>query len=350
MLSLGIAGLVRIVVRRRGWMDRPGGHKAHERPVALGGGIAVFLAFALPILAGLVAARLLVNAEPISWVPQVITHHLPGLIGKTTICLGLLGGALVLHVVGLIDDIRGLPAWVRLIVQFVVASGVVWGLGIRLTLYLPAFPAGVLSVFWLVGLINAFNLLDNMDGLSGGVGLICAGLFLWSAACAGQLFVASWLLVTMGAILGFLVYNVPPASIFMGDAGSTVVGYLLGVGSLLTTYYFANGERHFFAVFVPLVVMAIPLYDLISVVLIRVSEGRSPFRADTRHFSHRLVARGMTRRTAVFTIWLATGCTGLAATFLPGADLLGTILIFIQTIFILLIIALLEWSGGKEEK
>jgi UDP-GlcNAc:undecaprenyl-phosphate GlcNAc-1-phosphate transferase len=184
-----------------------------------------------------------------------------------------------------------------------------------------------------------------MDGLCAGVAAIAGAALLAAAAGMGQLFVPAWLCVIIGALLGFLVHNFPPASIFMGDAGSLVVGYMLAVLSCLTT--FTTGRQDtvelLYGVLAPVLMMAIPLYDTLSVLIIRIAEGRNPMIGDTRHFSHRLQRRGMSKRTTVLTIYLCTASTAIAASLLPHMQTAAAaVMIVAQVVSILLIIALLE--------
>jgi UDP-GlcNAc:undecaprenyl-phosphate GlcNAc-1-phosphate transferase len=190
--------------------------------------------------------------------------------------------------------------------------------------------------------------MDNMDGLAAGVAAICAAALLAAAASLGQLFVSAWLCLLLGALLGFLPYNFPPAKVFMGDAGSLVIGYLLGVVSCLTTYVPPGATYYLYGIFVPVVLMAVPLYDAASVILLRLHEGRSPMIGDRHHFSHRLLRRGMKVRAAVGTIYLCTAGTAISASLLPHvADRIGAILVFAQVLIILMTIALLEWGESK---
>ncbi|MFN9715938.1 MAG: MraY family glycosyltransferase, partial [Planctomycetota bacterium] len=205
-----------------------------------------------------------------------------------------------------------------------------------------------LSVFWIVMLINAFNMLDNMDALSGGVAsIICAMLSVMllstpeSTVGQPQLFVAAMMLTMLGGLLGFLKHNWPPAKIFMGDAGSYLVGYWIAVGTLLSTYPGAKGATPH-AVLAPLCLLAIPLYDMASVIWIRLREGRSPFQADKKHFSHRLVELGMSKVQAVATIYLATLTCSLGALILPRTDLIGAGIVLAIVFAMLVLIAVLE--------
>jgi len=153
--------------------------------------------------------------------------------------------------------------------------------------------------------------------------------------------------VLSGALCGFLLFNFHPARIFMGDAGSLVVGYTLGVLTVLTTYYDPAQGLTPLGVVVPLVVLAVPLYDMISVVIHRVRLGLSPLRGDRRHFSHRLVAKGMSTRGAVLTIYLATAATGLSAVVLPRVDWPSAALLLGQCLCVVVMIAVLEHMPGK---
>jgi UDP-GlcNAc:undecaprenyl-phosphate GlcNAc-1-phosphate transferase len=195
---------------------------------------------------------------------------------------------------------------------------------------------------WIVLIVNAFNFLDNMDGLSAGIAVITSSILFTAAALNGQVFIGAMALIFIGTLLGFLVFNFPPAKIFMGDAGSLVVGFFVALLSLRTTYYNQAQSGQWYSVFVPLIVMAVPLYDFISVTLLRVCQGKSPFVGDTQHFSHRIKKRGLTDTQTVLTLYLATLCTGLSATFLYQVNLAGVVLIFAQTVMILFIIAIFE--------
>jgi UDP-GlcNAc:undecaprenyl-phosphate GlcNAc-1-phosphate transferase len=184
-----------------------------------------------------------------------------------------------------------------------------------------------------------------MDGLSAGVAAVCTTAFLVTALSIGQWFVAGTLAIFLGSLLGFLVWNFAPARIFMGDSGSLVVGFVLGVLTVRTTFL-PPGESWaagWYAVFAPVIVLAVPLYDLVVVSLIRLSRGDSPFKGDTNHFSHRLVARGMSRRTAVLCIYLVTAATSIAAILLPQVRSgFGAMLILLQTALVLGVVLLLE--------
>ncbi|NLU19485.1 MAG: undecaprenyl/decaprenyl-phosphate alpha-N-acetylglucosaminyl 1-phosphate transferase [Phycisphaerae bacterium] len=349
LISLTLTPLVRRWALKRGFVDRPGAgtHKQHARAVPFGGGIAITLAVLLPMVGVLLGAMLLAGwgAERLPW----LTEHLPlwpywagGVIRKAPEALAIIAGALVMHLMGIIDDHRPLSPWFKLIVQTAVALLIAAGAGIRSAEFLGPIPSIVITTLWIVALTNAFNFMDNMDGLSAGVAALTATILAISAFQAGQVFVPCVLLLLAGAALGFLVYNFPPASVFMGDAGSLVIGFLLAVCTVLTTFKNVEQQVRPFGIVVPLLVFAVPLYDQASVIIRRLRLGVSPFRSDRRHFSHRLVKLGLSPTAAVLTIYLATLATALPAILVPSLSWGEAVLIFGQCVCVVVIIAILE--------
>jgi len=256
----------------------------------------------------------------------------------------------VLFVLGLWDDKKHLGPFFKLAVQFAVAIIAAAVADVRVEFFVESkIITTLLSAVWIVLIINAFNFLDNMDGLAAGIAVIASCILFTAAALSGQVFVGGLAIVFIGTLLGFLVFNFPPAKIFMGDAGSLVVGFFVALLTLRTTYYQEAQSGQWYSVFMPLVVMAVPLYDFISVTFLRISQGKSPFVGDTQHFSHRLKKHGLTDTQTVLTLYLATLCTGLGATFLYQVNLAGAILIFSQTFMILAIIAVFETTAGNDK-
>jgi UDP-GlcNAc:undecaprenyl-phosphate GlcNAc-1-phosphate transferase len=349
-LSALATSAARVAAFRLNMLDVPGRHKLHARPTPLLGGSAILAAVLVPSVLVLALASIWADAGVPDWLPlpASVTVHVPGAAAKAPQALGILLGAFLLHVMGLIDDRRSLGPWPKLGAELAVAAGVVLLCDVRVLTVVGEPFSAIVSVVWLVAVINAFNFLDNMDGLSAGVALICGVALLAAAANLGQVFVAAWLCLLVGALAGFLPYNFPPASIFMGDGGSLVVGYLLGVISCLATYVRPGEPTYAYGIFVPVVALAVPLYDMVSVVLLRIRERHNPMVGDRRHFSHRLLRRGMRVRTAVLTVYLCTVATAIGASLLPyvcGAT--GAVLVFAQTLAILLLIALLEAGGSR---
>jgi UDP-GlcNAc:undecaprenyl-phosphate GlcNAc-1-phosphate transferase len=352
-----IAAATLFLVRRRaeawGLVDKPGHRKVHAVPTPLGGGIGIWLGVVAVFALGTLLVVVARNSEVAgAWLPAAVQPHLAGLWSRAGQLWLLLGAGSLLAALGLVDDIHGLAWQVRLGCQFLMAAAVVFLLGYELTAFIPLpLVTRALSVLWIVAMINAFNMLDNMDGLSGGVAaIICAvlgGVMLLSpdpGADQGQLFVAALLFVIFGALLGFLWHNRPPAKIFMGDAGSYFVGFLVAVATLLATYAgYQQARPH--AVLAPLCVMAVPLYDMTTVLWIRIREGRSPFEGDQSHFSHRLVDLGMTKPRAVLTIYLLTLVCGLAALILGRVDIWAAGLVLGIVLCMLALVNLLERTG-----
>jgi UDP-GlcNAc:undecaprenyl-phosphate GlcNAc-1-phosphate transferase len=265
----------------------------------------------------------------------------------------LLGLASIVMFMGLVDDRRGLSYVLRLVVQMALVLVLVWQ-GVRFTLFPPlsnVWISSVITVGWVVGLTNAFNFLDNMDGLSGGVAWISSALFCVLMGLTGNYFVAGFLLAMMGSLSGFLWFNWSPASIFMGDAGSNFVGFMIGVITVVSTFTRPGLPAPEFTIAAPLCVLAVPLYDSITVILIRLRAGRSPFLPDKNHFSHRLVALGMAPKQAVLTIYLVTLATGLGAFLLyPLSDMVPGLtagVVLLQVTCLLGVVAVLEAAGRK---
>lgn len=352
--ALLVSSLLTPVVRRwalkRDFVDRPSGeagHKQHVRITALGGGIAITVAVLAPIAFALVVAALIRQVSPdrlgeLNAMLPPLYDWAGGVVMKTPQALAILAGALVMHLTGIVDDHRPLSASTKLIVQLAVALTLTGIFGIRSAEALGPVPAVLLTSLWIVGLTNAFNFMDNIDGLTAGVAALTAVMMALAGMRGGQIFVPCLFLLLAGAAVGFLIYNFPPAKIFMGDAGSLVIGYLLAVFTVLTTFYDPDALRRPAGVLVPLVVFAIPIYDMISVIVYRLSIGVSIFRGDRRHFSHRLMNLGKSTRVAVLTIYLATLATALPAILLPSVNWSDAALILGQCICVISIIAILE--------
>jgi UDP-GlcNAc:undecaprenyl-phosphate/decaprenyl-phosphate GlcNAc-1-phosphate transferase len=346
---MALCFLARRHAPRWGFVDRPGGHKGHRVPTPLGGGVAIWLSIVTILAVGLVAIRVVGPDE----LPASLARHVGGVYARSGELAVMLALASVIMVMGLVDDLKNLDWRLRLGIQFACAIGLAAS-GMRVTLFGPfAHPllGGAVTVLWIVGLTNAFNMLDNMDGLAASVGLIAAALFCGAQAAAGSLFAPAVLLVVVGALAGFLVHNHAPARLFMGDSGSNFLGFLLGALTVVGTFTrdTLGGGYSPYGVLAPLLVMAVPLYDMVSVILIRLSEGRSPFIGDRRHFSHRLVARGLTPAQAVWTIDLVTLAGGLGALLLYRLDGAGACVVMAQTCCLLGVVAILELSANRSE-
>jgi UDP-GlcNAc:undecaprenyl-phosphate GlcNAc-1-phosphate transferase len=372
--SMAVCFAAAFAVRRWGppfgLVDRPGHRKIHAAPMPTGGGLAIWLGIVLPLAVGQVVLWGLAGGvlpSPPAPLPQAgegsmlplpafIATHVSGLLHQSVKLWELLAGGTLLMLLGLADDLWKLDWRLRLGVQTALAATMVsldehW----RMTLFLDApWFTGALSVLWIVGLINSFNMLDNMDGLSAGVAAIAAAMFAAMMLLTPrpdnhqpQIFTAGLLLVLVGSLVGFLWHNRPPARLFMGDAGSYLVGYMLAMATLTGT--FAGGDLPKHATLGPLCVLAVPLYDTATVVFIRLRQGRSPFVGDKSHFSHRLVELGLTKSKAVLTIYLATATCGFGALLLHQiANLAGAVIIFLMVACTLALVAILETAGRRK--
>lgn len=369
LLSLPGSYLARALGRRLNALDSPGvaGQvKAERRRVPNTGGIAVFWSFALPVLAALASAHMF-TPERLEGLLPAAAPFLGGVREQTPLALVLLGCLFGLHLMGVIDDRRPLGPYVKLAAMFGLSAIVVLGGETRLLTMLDAYAGGawlsiLVTILWFVVVTNAMNFMDNMDGLSAGVGAIASGLFLAAALVNGQWFVGACLALLLGALLGFLHFNFPRrggATLFLGDGGSLVIGFLLAFLTTRTTFVQSGGDLSspfgepqvaaagpWYALLMPLFVLAIPLYDFASVVLIRLAQGKSPFVGDLQHFSHRLVRHGLSRRAAVVVIYGFTAITGIGGISLASLAPWQAVLAGVQVLLILLVLAVFEWTSA----
>ncbi|MBI3319041.1 MAG: hypothetical protein HYZ89_00410 [Candidatus Omnitrophica bacterium] len=279
-LTFLLTPLVRSAAVRGGWIARPSGDRWGRRVVARLGGVAMFLGF--------VAAVIL-------WVP----------LGPQV--NSLLIGAVLVFALGLVDDLHRMPAYTKLVAQLLIGCIVVFG-GIRITLIRQAWLSIPGSVLWFVLIINAFNLLDNMDGLAAGAGAIAAGFCALHGILAGQWLVTTLATIVSGICVGFLCYNFPPAKIFMGDAGSHLLGLSLAVLALMGSWLHSTELLSVLAV--PTLVLAVPIFDTCFVTIQRLVHWQNPFVGGTDHVSHRLAILGLSTRQTVVVLYGVSACLG----------------------------------------
>lgn len=284
-------------------VDDPGQRKIHDQPVPLAGGFAVLTGILCPIVLGAVCIQLkLVKISSASVLAYGLERR--GLELVTIAC-----GAIAITLLGWLDDKHELKPLPKFIGQFLIAL-LVAVVCKRITLFVHSeIFSYVITILWLLTIINAFNFLDNMNGLCAGVGAIGAFYFGLIAGANGEYLVATIEFMICGALLGFLPWNFPNARAFLGDAGSHLVGYLLAVMAILPHFY-SKQNPHPLAVLSPLLVLAVPLADLARVVIIRTMNGKPFWIGDTNHISHWLVRRGLSRTQAVLAIWLAAVMVG----------------------------------------
>jgi len=359
-LALPLAWFIRGVSRRMGALDTEaiiGQVKAARRTVPNTGGVAIALTFLLPLTFLAVGSPLL---EQAAWLPEGVRAHLPGMMMRRADLLWLLGCVAAIHLLGLIDDRKPLGPLVKLLCMLGLAAAVAYGTETRTLTLLDSHVGGtwlslLVTTLWIAVVTNALNFMDNSDGLSAGVGVIVAGCLLAAALSTGQWFVAACLALLIGGMLGFLVFNFPPASLFMGDSGSLVIGFVLAFLSIRVTYVqpiadpnLALAPLH--AALTPLVVLAVPIYDFLSVTIIRLRSGRSPFAGDLNHLSHRLKRRGLSPREMLMAVYGFTAVTALGGISLMHTTRSGALTIGIQTVLLLAVIALLEFTAGPPSR
>jgi UDP-GlcNAc:undecaprenyl-phosphate GlcNAc-1-phosphate transferase len=303
-LAVSATPIVKRLAVRLGLVDRPAARKMHTRPVPLMGGIAIYLAF-------------------------VVTLALLGDRSYVRETIGIFLGATLCSLVGLWDDRKALPALLKLAMQGLAAALMIAS-GVQVQLRVPAAVNIGLTLLWVVGITNAMNLLDNMDGLTAGVGVTASAFFLLLAAMNRQYLVGALAASMLGACIGFLVYNVNPASIFMGDSGALFIGFMLAAVGIKLRF---PGNVNFVTWMVPVMVLGIPVFDTALVTFSRLRRRLNPLTTPGKdHLSHRLVKLGYTPRESVLSIHLACCALGvigiyvMQATVVEGYALGGVVL------------------------
>jgi UDP-GlcNAc:undecaprenyl-phosphate GlcNAc-1-phosphate transferase len=297
LISLAATPFVRLIAIRKEWVARPRQDRWHKQTTALFGGIAIFIGIAVPLG--------FVSDYHSLWQKMVASGgngQLP------SIAAIILGGATLLFFLGLADDFLNLKPQNKLIGQIIVASAVAF-LGFRLGWFTSLTLDTMVTLVWIVGITNAFNLLDNMDGLCAGVAMVAA-LSLAVLYVGYDTMAFSVALIIAGSCGAFLVYNFNPASIFMGDCGSLVIGFAVAVLSLYHGEFAAGSRLSAFAV--PLLILMVPLLDTTLVTIIRLLSGRKASTGGRDHTSHRLVLMGLSEKSAVMFLYGIGAVSGIA--------------------------------------
>ena len=284
ILALVLTPLVRLLARRIGMVAKPKTDRWHKKPTAMLGGVAIWLSVVISYFA-------FVPRTPYGWVVLVASTFL--------------------FLVGLVDDFLHTKPYQKLIGQVMGSAFVIYyGLSLPWTGYSEINVA--ITIFWLIGVTNAVNLLDNMDGLATGIAVIASGFLALSFLSTGQVTEALTLMTFAGALLGFLVYNSHPASIFMGDSGSMFIGFFLASAALVNVS--GGRSRSLLPVLaVPILVLFIPIFDTTFVTILRKFSGRAASQGGRDHTSHRLVALGMSERHAVWMLYGFAALSGVLA-------------------------------------
>lgn len=302
LLSIGMTLLVRNLAHRFGYVAKPKSDRWHKRPTAMYGGVAIFL--------------------------STITLYLV-LVPKTFESNVIIAGSTFLFLVGLIDDLLNIKPYQKLIGQLFGAALIVgFGLELPLTGY-ELLDTGI-TVFWLIGITNAVNLLDNMDGLAAGIAAIASLVLAYGFAVNGQMPELILTSVFIGALIGFLVFNFNPASIFMGDCGSMFIGFLIA-SSVMLSQTGGRSRSVLTILAVPVLILFVPIFDTTLVTIIRKLWGRKASTGGRDHTSHRLVALGLSERSAVLMIYgfaAAAGVLAVVVNSLEAAQSFAMIAIF----------------------
>lgn len=282
---------IRMIAFKLDYIDHPENNKVHAHPTPLLGGVAIFTAFLITVIAN-----------------YQIVANLP--------IIPILSGTFILLIIGLIDDRMGMMPNFKLLGQFLAAMIVIKA-GLRIQFLHNYYLNVIVTYIWIVGMTNAFNLLDNMNGLSAGIAAIAAIFFSIISYMNGQIFLSAICLALAGSALGFLKHNFPKANIFMGDAGSLILGYLLAVIAIIgswKTYILTTSLA------IPILVLGYPIFDTILVSAMRVLERRSIFQGGKDHSSHRLALLGFKRYKTVLIVYVICIFLGSAAIVITNSN------------------------------
>ena len=343
IVTLCMTPLFQRLAEITGFMDKPAGegHKGHRKAIPLLGGAAMFCSWVLLIIVSWIAVKTM-SADGMF---SSIAGNLSGIKLVSTrlliICLGALGATAL----GLLDDRFGMSAIVKFSGQFVIAALVVIFGKVQITAFFtnPVIISAI-SIGWFMLLMNAVNFFDNMDGLAVGTVTIAMGLFAVVASINQQFFVATLASLTCGVGVGFWFFNHSPATIFMGDSGSHLLGYLTAVISSSVTFYSTKESNSLFSILVPLFILAVPLFDTLAVVVIRLRAGKPIYIGDHNHISHRFVKMGMNRKRAVFMVHLLALLLGLSVMPILWGDFKIALICVIQAALLLILISSLQFA------
>lgn len=312
-------------------LDLPGTRNIHSKPIPRIGGVAIITSTLFPVLSVFLLQNT-IGAAFRSILPKVIV---------------LLSCSTFAFVVGLIDDVRGLPARIKLLAE-VAAALIVCAVGVRImsvaiagwfTLNLGWF-SWPLTLLWIIGITNAVNLSDGLDGLAAGISAIACGVIAVFSVYSGQVVMAVLMLALLGSLTSFLFFNFNPAKVFMGDCGSLFVGFTISAASVMCV----TKSAAFVGLALPVLALGIPIFDTLLSMLRRFLERRSLFSPDRSHFHHRLIDMGLHQRHVVVTIYLATILSASLGLFMMVRQDIGSLIVFGC---VLLLIVLLFWVVGS---
>ena len=314
-LSLAFTPLMRSVAHKYGIIDAPTTSvKTHKSSVAYLGGVAIWLSFIITMVT-----------------VRFLTHFPTGTLRDLR---GLVFGGTVIMIVGLLDDMKGFSYKSKFLGQLL-ATLLLMVFDIRMKFIDSYALSFIFTLLWVVGVTNAFNIIDIMDGLSGGVAIMAALAFFFVALPTEQIYVNFASCIIAGSCLGFLKYNWSPAKIFMGDAGSLFIGFIMAAMALGENYTSVNN----LALFTPVLILGVPIFDTLLVMAMRLRSGKSVFLGSKDHFALRLEAMGFTRKKIVLLAYLLSAFLGIMAFLITIAKLDMAVLIYLLVAFLAFIFA-----------
>jgi UDP-GlcNAc:undecaprenyl-phosphate GlcNAc-1-phosphate transferase len=322
---MGVTPVLIELARRRNWVDQPNARSVHKQPIARLGGVAIFFAAMLATL-------------PVLFVPNAVGESFRDLGIKI---LALLTGASMMFALGLYDDLHGLRARYKLMIQLA-AAVLVCACGIHIQSFtvqdLFTINFGVygylITILWIVGITNAVNIIDGLDGLSAGISAIACGVIAVMAVLHGNVVLAILMLALLGSLTGFLFFNFSPAKIFMGDCGSLYIGFSIATASVMTaskTYALAG-------IALPILVLGIPIFDTLFSMLRRFLQRRGMMSADRSHFHHRLLDLGFSQHHVAIIAYLVTLLLSGMGFFLLATRSTASIIVFLCSLLLLLLV------------
>lgn len=326
VLTALLCPMVFRLAARLGVLDEPDQRKVHSEPIPRWGGVAIFLSFyftvgiALWLSLGEAVSPVARFVGGVTGALNAAGDQFPSDQAARSTLVGLLLGGTLMGLLGMIDDVLGLPARLKLLGQIGIASVFVY-FGIQINfvshfthgvVFLPEWTARVVTVVWIIGLTNAINLLDGLDGLLSGVSGISAAFLCIVSIMKGQMLVALLLAALSGSAFGFLRYNFNPARMFMGDTGSLFLGSMFACLSIMGALKLPAT----LAFLIPVFVMGLPIADTAWAIIRRAATRKPIFQADKGHLHHRLLDLGLSHKQVVAVIWMVNGMLGIVGVIL----------------------------------
>ncbi len=329
------------IAKKANYLDIPNseGHKLHDKAIPLLGGVAIFSGIFFPVL---ISIFFLMS---ISYIPVEIKD---GFLHVRKQLFTIFFCSFASLLLGLRDDKNAMSAKKKFILQTIIFVIAILLGDIRITLFFqhPIFTF-LITLLWFLFITNGVNFFDNMDGLAAGTATIAFLFFTFVCYIQGQFFIAALAVVATGATMAFLCFNYSPASIFMGDAGSHLLGFLIAVISTKTTFYNSNIASSKFSVLIPIFILAIPIFDTIAVVIIRILNHKPVYIGDHNHISHRFFRMGLSKKESVLFVHLLCIISGLGVLPLLWGDIKTCFILLLQECVLLLMLTFLQFHTRR---